>query len=164
MAEYLSAREAADYCGVTEKTVRNWLAAGRLSAEKSAGTFRIPHEQLEPFRRNSARTGNGADRQAEPSAEDVRGLGDQVVLASDVLVLIREAQERAERNAAAAAMWQARCELLAGQLADAQRALQAPPEPETAQEPPGGPEAVSRPPTGLWARLAAWFGASDAAV
>jgi hypothetical protein len=46
-----------------------------------------------------------------------------------VLGLVHEAQARAETTAAAAAMWQARAEMLTGQLADLRehvRALEAP--------------------------------------
>ena len=113
MSAYLSAREAADYCGVTEKTIRNWLAAGRLSAEKSAGSFHIPREQLEPWRRNSARTGNGADRQAEADGPEVRGA------LAELLQLARDAQTRAD--------------VLATRLAAAEgrlRALEAPRRPQ----------------------------------
>ena len=55
MGAYLSAREAADYCGVSEKTIRNWLATGRLSADKSAGSFHIPQAQLDAIKRNGPR-------------------------------------------------------------------------------------------------------------
>jgi len=36
---------------VSERTIRNWVHAGKLSAEKSDGTFRIARDQLEAFRR-----------------------------------------------------------------------------------------------------------------
>ena len=129
MGAYLSAREAADYCGVSEKTVRNWLHAGRLSAEKSEGTFRIPQEQLDTLRRHDPRSPHPADRQPEGSAEDVRAEGPQAVPVADVLALLRDAQAEAITKAEAAAMWQVRAEVLAAQLELARtelRALQAP--------------------------------------
>ena len=147
MGAYLSAREAADYCGVSEKTIRNWLASGRLSADKSAGSFHIPQEQLDAIRRDGPWSPQGADRQPEGSAEDVRAEGPHLVTAAEVLALVREAQAEALARAEAAAMWQARAEVLAAQLHRAQetiRALEAPREaPTNAPESrPGGPERV----------------------
>jgi excisionase family DNA binding protein len=112
---YFSAREAADYCGVSEKTVRNWLASGRLEAVKSAGSFRIAREQLEPLRRKSAPQPASADRQS----------ADVLVSGADLLQLVREAQADAMAKAEAAAMWQARAEMLAGQLQQRDEQLKA---------------------------------------
>lgn len=36
-----TARETAETLGVSERTVRRWIEAGRLSAEKEGGEFRI---------------------------------------------------------------------------------------------------------------------------
>jgi hypothetical protein len=74
-----------------------------------------------------------------------------------LLELIRELKADAMTKAEAAAMWQARAEFLAGQLADAQLALEAP-KPETAPEPTPPAEAASRPARGLWSRVVGWFG------
>jgi len=129
MAAYLSAREAADYCGASEKTIRNWLATGRLSADKSAGSFHIPQAQLDAIKRNGPRSPQDADRQAEGSAEEVRAESPHLLTAADVLSMVREAQAEAIAKAEAAAMWQARAEMLAHQLAvtgDRLRALEAP--------------------------------------
>ena len=49
MGAYLSARQAAAYCGVNEKTVRRWIASGRLSAVHEDGAFRIAAVDLGPF-------------------------------------------------------------------------------------------------------------------
>src|SRR3954464_8565693 len=46
---YLSAREAAALCGVDERTVRRWIASGRLRADKRGGTFRVAAADLAPF-------------------------------------------------------------------------------------------------------------------
>ncbi len=57
MGVYRSARQAAAYCGVNEKTVRRWIASGRLSAVQEDGAFRIAAADLEPLaagRRTSA--------------------------------------------------------------------------------------------------------------
>jgi excisionase family DNA binding protein len=68
MGAYLSARQAANVCGVSERTIRNWVKAGKLSAEKSAGTFRINREQLDEVLAESARTSAAADRNRADSA------------------------------------------------------------------------------------------------
>lgn len=155
---YLSAREAADYCGVSEKTVRNWISSGRLFAERSAASFRISREQLDPFRRSSAPQSTGAERKSAESAPEVctrpADSADTVPVA-DVLELVREAQADALAKAEAAAMWQARAELLAGELADARKqllALQAP-QPEPApQQPAVAVEPAEEPSRAPWWR------------
>ena len=179
MGAYLSAREAADFCGVSEKTVRNWLHAGRLSAEKSEGAFRIPQAELVALKRNGPRT-SSADRQAEGSAEDVRAEGPHTVPVADVLALIREAQAEAIAKAEAAAMWQARAEMLAHRLAAAEdriKALDAPrthaasnltarddeltTEPSDPPRPPGPSTPAPIPPkpdgAGWWGWVKAWL-------
>jgi excisionase family DNA binding protein len=71
MPAYLSARESAAYCGVSEKTIRNWIASGRLSAEKSAGTFRIAQDDLDVLRARSPRPPRSAESvPAEVRADD----------------------------------------------------------------------------------------------
>jgi excisionase family DNA binding protein len=160
MGAYLSAREAADYCGVSEKTIRNWLAAGKLSAEKSAGSFRISQDQLDALKREGPRTPRGADRQPEGSAEEVRAEGPQALTVQDVLGLLRDLQAELLARTEAATAWQVRAEVLAHQLAEAQgriRALEAPKEPE----PPPVPEPPAPAPDGQgdapwWRRWWAW--------
>ena len=73
MGAYLSARQAAAYCGVNEKTVRRWIASGRLSAVQEDGAFRIAAADLEPFasgRRTPAAVIGGIDAAApRPTAD-----------------------------------------------------------------------------------------------
>lgn len=88
----LSAREAADYCGVNERTIRNWLRSGRLSAEKSAGVFRIPLEALEPFRRGRPPSSNGAETDDPRSGPDRRGVS-AVVSARELLSVVERQQQ-----------------------------------------------------------------------
>ena len=152
MTAYLSAREAADYCGVSEKTVRNWLASGRLQAEKSAGSFRIPQDQLDTLKRNVGGSPQGAERQPEAEVSEVRTPGPQVFTVEDVLRLVREVQADAMSKAESAAMWQARAEMLAAQLDQAQLALEAPKAEPVATEPTPAIEAVSEPVTRPWWR------------
>lgn len=42
--ELYTARETADNLGVSERTVRRWIEAGKLSAEKVGGEFRVRQE------------------------------------------------------------------------------------------------------------------------
>jgi len=152
MGAYLSAREAADYCGVSEKTIRNWLQLGRLSADKSARAFRIPQAQLDALRQDGPRSPRGADRQPAGSAEDVRAEGPHVLTTAEVLALVREAQAETIAKAEAAAMWQTRAEVLAIRLEQAERrllALEAPTArhqtPTDARETAEGPDSPSEP-------------------
>jgi excisionase family DNA binding protein len=120
-AAYLSARQAADYCGVSEKTIRNWIAAGRLSADKSADGFHIRVADLQPFCRRAPRTPQGADGSADrvraESADSPHAtVNPEVLTVADVLQLVREARAEAMTKAEAAAMWQARAELLSAEL------------------------------------------------
>ncbi len=120
-AAYLSARQAADYCGVSEKTIRNWIAAGRLSADKSADGFRILVEALAPLRRPAPQTPHPADGSADGVRAD--GRGDEAATVNllpalaDALQLVREQQERLLQATAAAAMWQERARMLEAELA-----------------------------------------------
>jgi excisionase family DNA binding protein len=63
---YLSARDAAARCGVSERTIRRWIVRSRLVADKDGREFRISPEALEPF------IGHAADNgQAAAALEDV---------------------------------------------------------------------------------------------
>jgi excisionase family DNA binding protein len=123
MRDHLSAREAADYCGVSEKTVRNWLRAGRLKAEKLGRAFRIPREQLEPYREHyaeSARTAKAPAPLSFSAHTAIRadspydGAGLPV---SELLAMLRQAQREAVAKAEEAAMWRERAESLLARLA-----------------------------------------------
>jgi excisionase family DNA binding protein len=111
MAALLSAREAADVCKVSERTIRNWISAGKLPAKRTPAGFRVRAEDLPTPSENGAATSGKNGHGAEASAE-----------LSDLVALVRELIPKAE----AAAMWQARAEFLASQLEHAQLALAAP--------------------------------------
>jgi excisionase family DNA binding protein len=71
----MSARKAADYCGVSEKTIRNWLTAGRLPGVKRGRAYLIPVEALEEYRRLGRRDGIGHDaRQRQGAPPDTLAL------------------------------------------------------------------------------------------
>jgi excisionase family DNA binding protein len=46
---WVSAAEAGRLCGVTERTVRRWVAAGHLAADMSGPTLRIAVADLQPY-------------------------------------------------------------------------------------------------------------------
>src|SRR5215213_3041482 len=59
MSALLSAHQAAARCGVSERTVRRWIAAGLLDADKQGGTFRVSLEAVRTLA--AARRGQDAD-------------------------------------------------------------------------------------------------------
>jgi excisionase family DNA binding protein len=136
MGAYLSARESADYCGVSEKTIRNWIAAGKLSAEKSAGTFRIAQDDLDTLRSGSPHP----PRQVESASAEVRAEGSPHRAESaettgivELVMLVRALQEQLIARTEAAAMWQERAGSLSDRLVLAEgklAALEAPQQPQ----------------------------------
>lgn len=93
---YLSAREAADYCGVSERAVRKWLEQGKLSAFKRGRTFCIAVADLVPFQRNLERNvatspqagALSADRTSVDQVERSDGSADLV----ELVRLVRDQQ------------------------------------------------------------------------
>jgi excisionase family DNA binding protein len=166
MAAYLSANEAAQQCGVSPKTVRRWLQSGRLTAVKRGRSFRIPAEQIAPMvdmglhdETPSADSGQETNGTVSPMGAD--GLSDR---GHDTLVALVADQANTINNligkAEAAAMWQARAEMLAGELADARgrlAVLEAPKEGLAAEEPPITVDTVApaeeRPRVSWWRRV-----------
>jgi len=51
MDEYWTIQEAADALKVHERTIRRWIAAGRLAALRIARTVRIPRRAVEDLER-----------------------------------------------------------------------------------------------------------------
>jgi hypothetical protein len=120
MAGMLSAHEAADVCKVSERAIRNWISAGKLPAERTPAGFRARSEDLPTPSANGAASSGRVGNDAETSAS-----------LSELVALVRDLLPKAE----AAAMWQARAEMLANQLEQAQLALAAPKEPTSHQRP-----------------------------
>jgi excisionase family DNA binding protein len=187
MAEILSAHRAAARCGVSERTVRRWIAAGRLRADKEGGTFRVALEDVSALagrrRGHAADNGHGADSAAALHTEGATFGADtprQVSEAPYLADLVRELTADAMAKAESAAMWQARAEVLAHQLDAAQqtiRVLQAPQSHQTHEDPnltaegPDPPSEPSEPPSPApieptsngqhrvrwWRRLTGWL-------
>src|SRR4051812_14933787 len=55
----LSAREAAAVCGVDERSVRRWIASGRLAADRPRSGYRIARAALAPFLEGPADAADG---------------------------------------------------------------------------------------------------------
>jgi excisionase family DNA binding protein len=54
----LRVSEAATYFGLHERTIRGWIKSGKLSAEKLAGSVRIPRESIINFRLSAVSKNN----------------------------------------------------------------------------------------------------------
>jgi excisionase family DNA binding protein len=101
MGAYLSARQAANVCGVSERTIRNWVKAGKLSAEKSAGSFRIDRDQLDQILAESAQTSATAERNSADFADFPQGTSaDQSAPALVELVHLVDRLQRENRDLA----------------------------------------------------------------
>ena len=52
--DLLTAREVADYCGVTVYTVWRWIHEGKIRAKRVQGRILIPRDEVEKMRRPGA--------------------------------------------------------------------------------------------------------------
>jgi excisionase family DNA binding protein len=138
---YLSAREAAAYCGVSERTVRRWLKRGQLQADKRGNEFRIPIAALEPFKVTvgdldaAAPNGHAAGRgtastvllglPADTPRQGVQNgdIGVTVSEAPHLAALVRDLQAQLLAVTAAATLYQERTRVLEAALAQARAAL-----------------------------------------
>ncbi len=121
-----SVQDAAERASVSERTVRRWIADGVLPAARGRHGRTVAADDLIQFldagRPTDNRDGQPADARTSAAATNGQRTSedDQRTAGTSALAeLLREAIERAERNAAAAAMWQARAELLQAQVEQA---------------------------------------------
>jgi excisionase family DNA binding protein len=128
LSDYLSAAEAARACGVSERTIRRWVAAGRLAADLSGPTLRVAAGDLAAWRDHMS--GQAPAGQARPDVRQAAGTGHSTFVTDTetarpdltaLVTLIAELQQQLVAKAEAAAMWQARATLLADQLAALQQ-------------------------------------------
>jgi excisionase family DNA binding protein len=90
--EGLTAQEVADRLGITEKTVRRWIEAGRLEAAKVGNAYSIRlSEAEEVFRGSRAGRGAAASSTLEQRVDELR---QEVV---EWQARYREVREREER-------------------------------------------------------------------
>src|SRR3712207_1153851 len=120
MSAFLTARQAARVCGVSEKTIRRWIAAGRIVADKQGRDFRIPACEI------AALSGQGAAPDNGQVADSGHGAATAAAAphrdAAEWAALVRDLQAELLRRTEAAAMWQVRALM----LEDRVRALEAP--------------------------------------
>ena len=142
MSDALSAHAAAARLGVSDRTVRRWIASGRLRADKAAGEFQITLEDLDTLAGHAAAAaaapGHEPDTAAAPATEGSRlGAAPAAALSADLsglIAMIERQQEQLLERTEAAAMWQARAMMLEERM----KALEAPkeaPAPEPAPSP-----------------------------
>jgi excisionase family DNA binding protein len=116
-AAYLSARQAAKVCGVSEKTMRNWINAGRVHATRSAGGFRIDPDQLPQRAQNAA----DPDQVRAEGADSADHSAVMLELVRLVDRLQQENRELAAENARLRALPSAPPEIASGSPTDASR-------------------------------------------
>jgi excisionase family DNA binding protein len=130
MSAFVSARQAADLCGVSEKTIRRWIAAGRLKADKRGREFQIALEDLTAF---GAKAAAADEEVAEPETVSQPTFVATIIppesspqaepAVSYLADIVRELQAELTAKTQAAATWQSRAELLARELEVARQQL-----------------------------------------
>ncbi len=172
----LSVQEAAVRAATSTRTVRRWLVEGKLNGTRTVDGWTVDEDMLASFLRGRPAPVNGhlGDIQDPSVHMDGRPPGRPSTEAPYLAHLLSETQAELMRRTEAAAMWQARAEMLGAQLGQAHerlRALEAPrmheDEPQPAQDAQEGPfsrsavetpvasseSAQARP--GFWTRLRA---------
>jgi excisionase family DNA binding protein len=120
---YLSARDAAARCGVSERTVRRWIVKGRLPADRDGREFRITPEALAPFIGHAADNGQGAAAESDmAAAPQQQGAALSADVAAGLLHLVDRLQRENLELAGRVGYYQAETEQLRTRLA----ALEAP--------------------------------------
>ena len=164
MSAPLSARAAAARCGVSERTLRRWIGAGLIHADKAGGTFLVDLEAVRTLvisrRGLAADSAAAADMaaasntevsdHADTGAADTLQHGDDAPQHLAVLVElvarlhdeVSQAKDDARQHAETAAMWQERAGSLADRLAAAESKLLALTAPESPLEAPGEAQPV----------------------
>src|SRR5687767_6136173 len=112
MSSVLSARAAAARRGVSDRTIRRWIASGRLKAVKAAGEFLIDLEELDALTGHDAAAAAAPRREQDSGAasdtEDSRLSAAPAAALSGLLALIERQQAQLLERTEAAAMWQTR--------------------------------------------------------
>src|SRR5207249_4387087 len=117
----LSVHAAAEHARTSDRTVRRWIAEHKLPATRTADGWTVDEADLADLLDGRPSLINGHSESVRPPNGHADGRpADRPSEAPYLADLVRQLAERAEANAAAAAMWQARAEMLAGQLDQAQ--------------------------------------------
>ena len=85
MPEYMTISEVAELLRSSERTVYEWLRAGRIQAYRAGGRWLVTREQVQHFLENDNRVGGGRFRPvSKPAAEPAPAAGSQVLGLSGV--------------------------------------------------------------------------------
>jgi excisionase family DNA binding protein len=163
MSAIVSANEAAHHFGLSEKTVRRWIKAGRLKADKSGRAYRVVLSEVGALvvtdtthdSGPSADTVQTADIGSAPPTTDSRSAMSGI---GELVALVDRLQAEARDHAATAAMWQERAGTLADRLTIAETkllALTAPEQPQNVSGAPDQPAPATDAPVSPLARLQA---------
>jgi excisionase family DNA binding protein len=131
MSAFVSARQAAELCGVSEKTIRRWIAAGRLTADKQGREFQIALDDLAAFGAKASPPDEAAEDEPEPVSPPAYvatvippdSAPEAEPAVSYLADIVRELQAELTAKTEAAATWQSRAELLARELEMVRRQL-----------------------------------------
>jgi excisionase family DNA binding protein len=148
MPDSLSAKEAAVAAGVSERTVRRWLASGHLKAAKRGRSFAISPEALAAISgHDTGHDGQPADNGQRPGrTADDSGHAPGV---AELAALVREQQRTIIELSGQVGYFQARIQQL-------QAALEAPKVEQTTPGPSAAVEAATEPRARPWWRR--WWG------
>jgi len=144
MIAIVSANEAAHHLGLSEETVRRWIASGRLKADESGRADRATLSEAAALLGPATAHTRGLSADAVPTA-DIDSAPSTAAPRSamsgipEPVALVDRLQAKARRHAATAAMWQERAGTLAERLAAAESRLLAPAAPQRPPEAPRTP-------------------------
>jgi excisionase family DNA binding protein len=147
MPDVVSANEAAQRFGLSEKTVRRWIKSGRLTADKHGRAYRVSLSELAAVIGRE----NGHDGGPSPDtvrSADIRSAPDTTDSTSamsgipELVALVDRLQAEARQHAETSAMWQERAGTLADRLAAAELQLLALEAPKSTLGASTGPEIV----------------------
>jgi excisionase family DNA binding protein len=125
MSDVVSANEAAHRFGLSEKTVRRWIAAGKLTADKHGRAYRVSLSEIAALVRPDAAQDRGpsadtvqtADIHSAPSTADSRPNTSAMSGIAELVALVDRLQTDNRELATTAAVWQERARVLGEQLA-----------------------------------------------
>jgi len=119
---YLSAATAARLTGVSERTVRRWAAAGRVRSIRRGHGYLVWFPEVAAIAGHTATAVQAPDAAMSDRPATAALSASTAIEAGHLAALVRDLQAELLRRSEAAAMWQARAEMLGHQL----RALEAP--------------------------------------
>jgi excisionase family DNA binding protein len=153
MSDLLTVQQAAARCGVAERTVRRWIASGRLKSDRGPRGRRVALSDLDSLTGQSGPHDGQVRTVLDTSPDAVSDspvVPDAMSAVSDALRLIEKLQEENRNLAGQVGYYQAQNQQL-------QHALEAP---KVAQDTAPEEEGASASPTGLWGRFLSWLYAS----